>query len=247
MIESLQNQKIKYWMKLKRKKDRMKANAFLIEGEHLVEEAIKSNWYVKEIIMAENYEHHRMNYADYPITVVSSKVFTALASTEHPQGIMAEVEMKNMSFSNQFRKMVLLDAIQDPGNVGTIIRTADAFGFDGVILGTGTVDLYNEKVIRASQGSIFHLPIFSGPLENWLKSLKEQDFVIWATSLSHAKDVKEVTIPKHVGIIFGNEGKGVNPSLLEQADERVYLPISGQAESLNVSIAAGIFMYILQN
>ncbi|GAA0483882.1 RNA methyltransferase [Salinibacillus aidingensis] len=246
MIDSLQNKKVKYWNKLKRKKDRMKNGSFLIEGEHLLEEAINSDWTVKEIIIKNDYERSLLQTEAIPVTEVSEKVFTTLTSTETPQGIMAEVEMKQSKVPENARKLVLLDAIQDPGNLGTMIRTADALGFDGIILGRGCVDLFNDKVIRSTQGSFFHLPILFKDLYSEMDALKEDGFSIWATALRNAVSIEEQSVPEKVAVILGNEGNGVQASLLEKADQSVYIPIKGEAESLNVSIAAGIMMYKIQ-
>ncbi|MBB6452053.1 TrmH family RNA methyltransferase [Salirhabdus euzebyi] len=246
MIESQQNGKVKHWSKLKRRKDRMKSNTFLIEGEHLIEEALKSNWIVKELIVLENYNTDWLQQEKVVTTVVSDKIFATLANTENPQGIMAEIEMREEKIQPHFQKVIMLDAIQDPGNAGTIVRTADALGFDAVLFGKGTVDLYNEKVIRATQGSLFHIPVITGDLEDWVYTLKKDGFIVWATALENAQRLEENKPPEKVAVLFGNEGSGVQQELLQLADHRVYIPIKGQAESLNVSIASGIIMYYLQ-
>jgi RNA methyltransferase, TrmH family len=246
MIESLQNAKVKEWNKLKRKKDRMKSKTFLIEGEHVIEEAIKSNWNVKEVIVQADYKSPLLETTEEPITVVSKKVLEALSSTENPQGIMAEVHMNEPTYSPSFQRVLMLDAIQDPGNVGTMIRTADAFQFDAVIFGAGTVDLYNEKVVRATQGSIFHIPIFSGSIKEWAEKLKEDKFSVWATALQNGVDLSKVLPPDKVAVIFGNEGSGVQGEHLELCDHRIYIPITGLAESLNVSVASGIIIHYLR-
>ncbi|MCP8617066.1 TrmH family RNA methyltransferase [Salirhabdus salicampi] len=244
-IESLQNDKVKEWKKLNRKKDRDKQKCFLIEGEHLLEEAMRSDWNIREIIQLEG------NTFSVPkevkVITVSEKVFRAIASTNSPQGIMAVVQMKTFERNENDNKVLLLDAVQDPGNVGTMVRTADALGFDAVILGKGTVDVYNEKTVRASQGSLFHIPVMSDDLLSWCHWAKRHDFQIWATSLRDAKPLMNVNKPNKMAVILGNEGSGVDNQLLDMADERVYIPITGKAESLNVSIAAGILMHYLQN
>ncbi|MFD1414062.1 TrmH family RNA methyltransferase [Oceanobacillus jeddahense] len=245
MITSVKNEKIKTLKKLHQRKYRKQTNTFLIEGTHLIEEALVSNWVTKEIIISE--EVSVPEAADnVPIIKVTEQVFKELSFTASPQGIMAVVEMKKEDEVSG-EVIVLLDAIQDPGNLGTIIRTADAAGTEGIILGDGCVDLYNDKVIRATQGSIFHLPIMHADVEEAAARLKEADYNIWATALEKAENYKELSIPPKTAIIFGNEGAGVKESLLETADERVTIPILGKAESLNVSIAAGILLYYLKN
>ena len=141
---------------------------------------------------------------------------------------------------------MLIDAVQDPGNVGTMIRTADAAGFDAVILGEGTVDLYNDKVIRATQGSIFHLPIIQADLLLKMDELQKQGVVICASTLEKAVPIESVERTEKMALIVGNEGQGVNPVLIEKADQLVHIPIYGKAESLNVSVAAGIMLYEMQ-
>ncbi|WP_339177568.1 RNA methyltransferase [Oceanobacillus sp. FSL W7-1293] len=245
MITSVKNEKIKSLKKLHQRKYRKQMNAFLVEGEHLIEEALASDWEVKELIVSE--EASVLESAHHlPVIGVTKQVFKELSFTASPQGMMAVVEIKKEEAVNG-EVVVLLDAVQDPGNAGTIIRTADAAGADGIILGSGCVDLYNDKVIRATQGSIFHLPIIHADLEEKLLRLKEADYRVWATALEKAENYKDLPIPQKTALIFGNEGAGVKESLLEKADERVTIPILGKAESLNVSIAAGVLLYYLKN
>ncbi|SET78361.1 RNA methyltransferase, TrmH family [Salinibacillus kushneri] len=246
MIDSLQNKKVKRWNKLKRKKERMKNGSFLIEGEHLIEEALHSDWQIKEMIIKEGYTSKVRTAEDIPIIEVNEKVFSELTNTETPQGVMAEVEIKQSQIPEEAKKLVLFDAVQDPGNLGTMIRTADAFGFDGIVLGKGCVDLFNDKVIRSTQGSLFHLPILFEDLPSKIDALKGDGFSIWVTALRDAISIEEQAVPDRVAVILGNEGNGVQEELLHQADQKVYIPIKGQAESLNVSIAAGIMMYKIQ-
>ncbi|MEK4304994.1 TrmH family RNA methyltransferase [Oceanobacillus sp. FSL K6-0251] len=245
MITSVKNEKIKGLKKLHQRKYRKQMNAFLVEGEHLIEEALTSDWEVKELIVSEEVAVPDMA-KHLPVTEVTKQVFKELSFTASPQGMMAVVEIKKEEAVNG-EVVVLLDAVQDPGNAGTIIRTADAAGADGIILGSGCVDLYNDKVIRATQGSIFHLPIIHADLEEKLLRLKEADYRVWATALEKAENYKDLPIPQKIALIFGNEGAGVKESLLEKADERVTIPILGKAESLNVSIAAGVLLYYLKN
>ncbi|GIO21736.1 RNA methyltransferase [Oceanobacillus sp. J11TS1] len=245
MITSVKNEKIKALKKLHQRKYRAQTNTFLIEGEHLIEEALLSGWETKEIIVSEEVRTPEIA-SDLPITEVTKQVFKELSFTASPQGIMAVVEMKTEHVADG-QVLVLLDAIQDPGNLGTIIRTADAAGVNGIILGRGCVDLFNDKVIRATQGSIFHIPILQENLEEKIVHLKDAGYSIWATALEAADNYKMLPIPQKTAIIFGNEGAGVQESLLEKADTRVTIPIFGKAESLNVSIAAGVLLYYLKN
>jgi RNA methyltransferase, TrmH family len=245
MITSVKNEKVKSWKKLHKRKERMTTSTFMVEGFHLLEEASNSDWEILEIIVQEGVA--LPEWTDkYPIVVVSENVLSHISQTKAPQGILAVIKMTEPK-DRQGRHILIIDSIQDPGNLGTIIRTADAAGMDGIILGEGTVDLYNDKVIRATQGSIFHIPIYHANLREELKFLKEKDYSIWATALMQATNYNEVLTAGKVAIIMGNEGAGVDPELLEMADQIVTIPIYGKAESLNVSIAAGILMYHLKS
>ncbi|MFD1608139.1 RNA methyltransferase [Oceanobacillus luteolus] len=241
LITSLTNEKVKYWRKLHKKKGRKENKVFLVEGLHLIEEAWNSKQVIIEIIAEETVELPRWS-GNIPVERVSKQVFEHISQTMTPQGIAAVVQIQPQREmkGNQF---VLLDAIQDPGNLGTIIRTADAAGMDAVILGKGTVDIFNDKVVRATQGSLFHIPIYEADLVHKVDELQKGGFDIWATALEKADYYHEVEVPDKVAIILGNEGAGVHPDLIELADKRIKIPIYGKAESLNVSIAAGILMY----
>ncbi|MBM7541866.1 TrmH family RNA methyltransferase [Amphibacillus cookii] len=241
MITSVKNETIKNWAKLHQKKYREQEQRFIVEGMHLVEEAIKSDWKVERLIVQEGVTSS-FDREEIPVTVVTNNVLSYLAQTKSPQGILAIVKM-NPFHPKVIDRILMLDAVQDPGNLGTMIRTADAAGFDQVILGEGTVDLYNDKVIRASQGSIFHLPIVKKNLIEEIERLQQQDVVICVSTLEQAEPIQTLDLADKMALIVGNEGSGIAPSLLELADKRIHIPIYGQAESLNVSIAAAIMMY----
>lgn len=244
MITSLTNEKVKTWRKLHKRKGRNENNAFLVEGLHLVEEAWKSGASITEIIAVESVE--LPDWIDnLPIERVSKQVFDHISQTATPQGIAAVIKIQTTEriLGNQ---LIITDAIQDPGNLGTIIRTADAAGMDAVILGKGTVDLYNDKVVRATQGSLFHLPIYEADLDEELAVLQGKGYEIWATALQGASYFHEVETPDKVAVILGNEGAGVEQRFIDKADKRIKIPIYGKAESLNVSVAAGILMYHLK-
>lgn len=243
IIESIKNQKVKDWKKLQTRKGREKAEAYLIEGPHIIEEAAKAEAPIVEVILTEG-----MNLSPYPfkespvVYTVTEKVMFELTDTETPQGIMAVCKMAE-PVSPQNGKLLLLDAIQDPGNLGTIIRTADSAGYDGVLLGAGTVDPYNSKVLRSTQGSIFHLPVRKANLVEEVKSLKQSGMHIYATEVSGGTPYQEVEHQSNFAVILGNEANGVSEELQTLADVNVYIPIFGDAESLNVAVAAGILMY----
>lgn len=244
MITSVKNQAVKKWSKLNKKKYRMEEGLFLIEGEHLVEEALASDWEIETVIIEVGFEPG-FDLSNQTIEYVSDNVLAHLAQTKSPQGIMAIVKIKR-STEYLTNRLLLVDSVQDPGNLGTMIRTADAAGFDAVILGESTVDLYNDKVIRSSQGSIFHLPIIQVDLSLEIERLKTKGVTVYASTLVDANPINTIELTEKMALIVGNEGNGVDNQLLRQADHLIHIPIYGQAESLNVSIAAGIMMYHIQ-
>lgn len=241
MITSTQNNFIKQVNKLKTKKGRHDSNTFVIEGFHLLEEAIKSNWTIKHIIAREDITvPHWAEHLQQ--TRVSHDVFNYISQTETPQGIASIVKMKDVITHNR-NQVLLVDAIQDPGNLGTIIRTADAAGFHHIVLGKGTVDVYNEKVIRATQGSLFHIQIEQGDLVDTIKKLKEEEFTIYASALQQAERYETAISKGKVALILGNEGRGIQEDILNIAHKSIYIPIYGKVQSLNVGVAAGVLMY----
>ncbi len=244
MITSTKNEKVKYWKKLQTKKGRMKEGKFFIEGYHLVEEVVSSDWNVEELIFAEGTPIPDWGKS-LPIQHVHGAVFNHLSQTKTPQGIAAVVHIRE-GREIVGAPLLLIDAIQDPGNLGTIIRTADAAGFSGIILGKGTVDVFNDKVIRSTQGSLFHIPIMQGDLEEAIPKLKAEGYSVWASALEGAEIYNSVSPDGKLALILGNEGSGIQKPLLKLADKIVKIPIYGKAESLNVSIAAGILMYYMK-
>ncbi|HET7656792.1 MAG TPA: RNA methyltransferase [Bacillales bacterium] len=248
-IESKQNPQVKEWKKLHAKKGRRKSGTFLIEGLHLIEEAVKSGVFITQWIFDERTwdippEWEIPEHAHY---VVTARVMKELSEMETPPGAMAVCKQPENRFREDRKgRFLLIDAVQDPGNLGTLIRTADAAGLDGVVLGQGCVDPYNGKVLRATQGSLFHLPVVEGDLAEWIARFKEQEIRVFGTSLDGGISYREIECPESFALIVGNEGSGVDPAILAETDENLYVPIFGRAESLNVSIAAGILLYGLK-
>ncbi|MED3894022.1 RNA methyltransferase [Priestia aryabhattai] len=247
-IDSVKNPQVKAWKKLHNKKDRDKQGLFMVEGFHLVEEAIKNNDCVKELIIRESTEvPAQWNIDGIEITVVNEAIIKLLSDTETPQGIIAVcVQTKHAEIIHTAQKVLLLDAVQDPGNLGTIIRTADAAGVEAIIIGEGSVDVYNPKVVRSTQGAIFHLPIVKGDLLEIISLLKERGIAVYGTSLQNGKVYTHVKPSNEFALIVGNEGNGVSEKVLEQTDQNLYIPIYGKSESLNVAIASGILLYYLR-
>ncbi|MDG5786942.1 RNA methyltransferase [Evansella sp. AB-P1] len=247
IIESIQNPKVKTWKKLHSKKGRETTGTFLIEGIHLIEEALKAFIPMKELIInSEKEVPSEWKVSNIPHVFVSAKVLKEICETETPQGYVAVCELPdNRNVLLEKGKFLLIDGVQDPGNVGAIIRTADAAGIDGIILGEGSVDPFNGKVIRSTQGSLFHLPVQKMNLEEALQICRENHIPIFGTTLT-GSTYNAIAPQEHFALIVGNEGSGVQETLLNQCDQNLYIPIYGNAESLNVAIATGILLYHLR-
>ncbi len=244
-IESPKNARVKQWKKLLTKKGRDETGLFLLEGFHLVEEAVKSRAPLVELMVDERTAIPPGWDVSVPVVIVTEAVMKAISSTETPQGIAAVCRQLSTELEG-VKTALLIDAVQDPGNLGTMIRTADAAGIDAVILGEGCADVYNPKVVRATQGSLFHLPVVKGDLAQWIARFKEQGILVYGTALENAVDYRTVPPSSSFALLVGNEGSGVRREWLEMTTETIYIPIYGQAESLNVAVAAGILLYSLQ-
>ncbi|MGE7114046.1 TrmH family RNA methyltransferase [Lysinibacillus sp. NPDC047702] len=247
-IESTQNALVKYWKKLATtRKERERSGEFIVEGFHLVEEALKNKEQVMQLIVREGVDLPMLwpidDIAIIEVTVTVAKEF---AETETSQGVFAVCKQPLIveDVMASWRKVLLIDAVQDPGNIGTMIRTADAAGLDAVILGKGSADIYNPKTLRSAQGSHFHIPVLRGDLEDWIEHLQENGVPVFGTALD--EDAVVYSDIQHTGafaIIMGNEGSGIHPQLLAMTDQNIMIPIFGQAESLNVAVATGIVLY----
>jgi len=245
-IQSAQNPQVKQWKKLLTKKERDKTGTFLVEGFHLVEEAIKAD-VAREMIVSEGIElPPHLDYGAILITTVTTEIFRELSDTETPQGVLAVCEAPKKEVQPEGKQFLFIDAVQDPGNLGTMIRTADAAGMDGVIVGHGSVDIYNPKVIRSGQGSHFHLPVVRGSLKDWMEKLSADNIPTYGTSLENGHIYTEISPSESFALLVGNEGSGVNQELLQMTAKNLYIPIYGKSESLNVAVAAGILLYYLK-
>ncbi|CAM3752915.1 TrmH family RNA methyltransferase [Mesobacillus zeae] len=245
-IHSAKNPQVKQWKKLMTRKERDKSGSFIIEGFHLVEEALKGNAEVLEIIVSEKAEMPPgLDYGSVPTTTVTQEIAEILAETETTQGIFA-VCRQPAAGNVSGKTFLLIDAVQDPGNLGTMIRTADAAGIDAVIVGAGSVDIYNPKVLRSAQGSHFHLPVLSGSLYEWIDQLTNQDIPVYGTALLNGMPYTDLHQGSEFALIVGNEGNGVDKDLLAKTAGNLYIPILGKSESLNVAVAAGILLYYLK-
>jgi RNA methyltransferase, TrmH family len=246
-IHSSKNPQVKQWKKLHTRKERENTGTFLVEGFHLVEEAFKVEGAVIELIVSEDVEiPPRINYGSTPVTQINKEVVKEIAETETSQGIFAVCQQPNHG-NIEGKSYLLLDSVQDPGNLGTIIRTADAAGIDAVIVGTGSVDIYNSKVLRSAQGSHFHFPIIRGDLIEWIEKLTTAGIPVYGTALENGLVYTNVKPSSQFALIVGNEGNGIQADILEKTNQNLYIPIFGQSESLNVAVAAGILMYYFKN
>ena len=234
MITSVDNKKIIEVSKLNNKKYR--TDYFLVEGEHLVEEAYKKG-ILKEV--------YSLNEVDYPNTfIVNEKVMRKISNLDtipNIVGVCKKIEEKELG-----NKLLILDNIQNPGNLGTIIRSAVAFNIDTIILSNDTVDLYNPKVIRATEGMIFNINIISRDLYSFINSIKSE-YKIYGTNVKDGINVKNVAKSEKYAIIMGNEGKGVKKELQELCDENIYIDMNPLCESLNVGVATSIILYELNS
>ena len=241
IITSKANSVVKNAKKLHQKKYRK--SAYLIEGWHLFEEAVQAGVTIEKIFALENY---RDQLAAFPQTIwASEEILLDLADTQTPQGIVAVIQKEEVGLPD-FRqgKFLFLEDVQDPGNVGTMIRTADAAGFTGVIVSDKSADIYSLKTLRSMQGSHFHLPIYRMSLASFVEEAKKSNLPILATTLSKdSKDYHELSPLENFALVMGNEGQGISSVMAESADQLVHIGMKGRAESLNVAVAAGILMF----
>jgi TrmH family RNA methyltransferase len=230
LINSVQNEKIKNYAKLNEKKYRDETNMFIVEGLHLVEEA-KAYGIVKEVITTN---------PNIDGTLVSEEVMKKLTNQKSVVEVCAICEkFKKEEITN---KILILDTIQDPGNIGTLIRSAVAFGFDTIVM-EACADIYSSKVLRATQGAIFKLNIINTNIIEFIKSLK--DYKVYGTSLKNGIPLKQIEKSDKLAIILGNEGNGVRNELLDITDKNIFIEITNM-ESLNVAVAGAILMYELK-
>lgn len=238
LYTSTSNKKIKNIKKLNSKKYRDEFNEFLIEGEHLILEAYKKG-YLKELILLEDTNFN----LDIETIYVTKEVLKYISELDNPpkiMGICKKIERKDIG-----NKVVMLDDIQDPGNLGTIIRSCVAFNIDTIILSKNSVDVYNSKVLRATQGMIFNINIIEENLIKVIENLKEKDYRIYATKVNGGKSLKSVEKSEKFAIIMGNEGNGVSKEVLDVCSDYIYIDMNSSCESLNVGVATSIILYEL--
>ncbi|MDE6583993.1 MAG: RNA methyltransferase [Anaeroplasmataceae bacterium] len=229
MIQSLENNKVKLLLKLKQPKYRKMEKMFLVEGSHLVNEARQAK------VLLEAFSIEDKN----GYTAISESIMKKVCSTDT---LVKEVGLCKLIEKQEIRnKILILDGIQDPGNMGSLMRSACAFGFETMFIGTGSVDIYNEKVIRSSQGAIFKLNFCFGNVVEFIKTL---DHKVYGTNVQNGISLEKIETNKKVAIILGNEGNGISKEVNALGLDNIYIPIQN-TESLNVSIAGSIIMYEL--
>ena len=255
MITAKDNDKVKYTKSLLKSKNRNKESKFIIEGYRILTLAIECNAKIDYVFINEEFEKKTehvefleilksKNINTYKTT---NKIFNELVDTESTQGILAVVKFNQRTIQenlkDEHRFVVILDRIQDPGNMGTIIRTADAAGVDAIIALKGCVDIYNPKVIRSTMGSIFDMNIIHATQEEAVRLLKLKNFDIVSSYLDTNNYYDKVEYNYKTALVIGNEANGINDELVSKSDVLVKIPIYGKAESLNAAISSAILMY----
>lgn len=238
LYSSCDNKKIKDIKKLNIKKYRDLENKYLVEGEHLVREAYKKG--ALETLIIEDGCDFKLNIDTVSVSYDVLKYISELETPQKMMGICKKIESNDIG-----NKVLILDQIQDPGNLGTIIRSAVAFSFDTIILSNDSVDLYNSKVIRASQGMIFNLNIKRCNLTNIIPKLKKENYKIFGTRVTGGNDIKSIEKNNKFAIIMGNEGNGLSLDIQKLCDEFIYIKMNEKCESLNVGVATSIILYEL--
>ena len=243
-ITSLKNPRVLAWRSLKDKKGRETHHAFLVEGPKMVMEALSSSFHVETILLREDLAGSFEFPASIPSYVLPEHVFNAVSDTKTPQGVAAVLTLETKPASGP--RLLALDGVQDPGNVGTIVRTADAAGFDGILFSRECADLFSPKVLRATMGSIFRLGFsFPSSLPETLEDIKKKGFSVLSSQLDGEPFYERSNVAPSFVLVVGNEGNGVSDAVKAVATHHLCLPMRGGAESLNAAVAAGIMMYDL--
>ena len=264
-ISSKDNSLIKHIKRLKEKKYRDEYGEFIVEGLKVINEAIQENADIRQIVVCDGCDnseiidsHLKYEMARLDFIYVPQNIFKMISDVENPQGVLAVIgkiktnrddnkeagQTPKTSNINLNEDIILaLDDIQDPGNLGTILRTADSVGLKQILVSKGTADAYNPKVVRSTMGAIFRVNVIEcDNLKETLKELQSKDYKVMTTSLKAKKSIYEVDYKKKI-IVIGNEANGVSKEILNIADEKVIIPMLGKTESLNASVATGVILY----
>ena len=251
VISSKDNAIIKHIAKLKEKKYRAEYNEFIVEGLRLIKEAVQENAEIKYIVVCDGCDnseiiegHLKYEMARLDFIYVPQNIFKMISDVENPQGVLAVIGKKNNEEIKTNEDLILaLDDIQDPGNLGTILRTADSVGLKQILVSKGTADSYNPKVVRSTMGAIFRVNIVvCEDLKETLKELQNKEYKVMITSLKAKNSIYNTNYNKKV-IVIGNEANGVSKEIQNIADEKVIIPMFGKTESLNASVATGVILY----
>lgn len=242
VITSLENDRVKKYVRLQRKKNRDLENLYIVEGEHLVIEADKAG-VIEEIILldGENYDYN------YPVFYVTDEILNKISTMDTAPKIMA-VCRKNSNSTIIGNKILVLDGVQDPGNLGTIIRSSLAFNVDTIVLLENSVDLYNPKVLRATQGMYNYINIVNKDFNEVYKYMKDNNITIYGTSVVNGIDASSLNKEekKKYCLIMGNEGQGIREEIFNMCDKNLYIKMNEKVESLNVGVACSILLYELE-
>ncbi|WP_271629632.1 TrmH family RNA methyltransferase [Caldicellulosiruptor sp. DIB 104C] len=261
LIKSKENECVKRLKKLHDKKHREEFKVFLVEGVKAVKEAL--DYAIEDINLLIFSQEASKKYEEFfsrcisllnsgklkRIVQVPEKIFEHISTTTTPQGVLAECSFfdKELDVLKKHNRVVVIDSVQDPGNLGTIIRCADAFGFECVITVNGTVDVYNPKVVRSAMGSMFHVDVVrERKKEEVLEALNKRGFALYVTTPYGDVDISKLSVDDRFAIVIGNESKGVDVAFLENATKKVKISMPGKAESLNSAVAAAIVLYELR-
>ncbi len=250
MITSTANQQMKNLVALMKKaKERKKQKTFVVEGIKMFEEAPKEQvLYVYASSGFLEMEEHQRLLEGYPYEEVSDSVFKSVSDTQTPQGILALIRMPEYSYEQLLdgrrTHLLILDGVQDPGNLGTMLRTGEGAGITGVIMSRTTVDLFNPKTIRSTMGSIYRVPfLVAEDLGEMLKRLKADGVNLYAAHLRGTAAYDAFDYTKSCGFLIGNEGNGLTDEIAEMADTYIRIPMQGQVESLNAAVSGALLMY----
>lgn len=234
-ITSVNNEYIKSLAKLNEKKYRDEFQMYLIEGEHLIKEASQ---YLETVLII----NEAMQVAGVQNILVTEEIIKKISKTKTPQNMIGVCRIHNKNLKYDGKKYLLLDNIQDPGNLGTLVRSALAFNVDYVVV-EKSVDIYNDKFIRSTQGAFYHTNVVKGELKEVISNLKHKNIPVFGTRVDNGKPLNEIKPQEQYGLILGNEGNGVRKELLDLVDNNIYIPMNEKLESLNVAAAGAIIMY----
>lgn len=250
MITSIANPQVKELLQLQKKsKARNERGIFIVEGVKMFQEAPRE--WIEKVYISESFYNKRekeMDFSGLKAEILADKVFSHVSDTKTPQGILCLVKQRTLKLEDMLKEnapfLMVLDNLQDPGNLGTIVRTAEGAGVTGIIMSRDTVDIYNPKTIRSTMGSVYRMPFFYvEDLPEFLDELKEKGVKTYAAHLEGSNNYDEEDYRGACAFLIGNEGNGLRPEVADRADIRIKIPMQGQVESLNAAIASAILMY----